>query len=812
MRIERIKCSRLTGLGDVNWTFPLGPVLLFCEHRSHQKTLGRLLEELFYDPKIPSILKAETNMGLLEVWMAGGNTRFQICQNFIQQGNGFVRSSIQVSDLDTGQNVSVPENMTVGDHIFQISLRAFRQGMLVDWPDKNERDHLRLLVNNLRQGGDEGLSLIKVRASLAGARKKVNEQNGKMMIAKAEYAALRGEWDAAHLQQDENMLRLIAIKKLQENEVILADKIASALIIHERLALLTQNSDYRELRKIQGELIQLEEWLIAVELNLTTLTSESVVDWVVIEDLREECLEWASLQEQVERLAVLVRMQTDKIAELKGALQSLGYQGLTEGDDQRLRRAEEERAEAQEELKELTITKINLKSAQQLYSIEIARLQDLADMADVTEAQEVKITQRERYLKQWQNSKTGRSIDRILRKHINGTNIGEKLESRLGKYYKSYQSSNFEEFTRRLKDFRDQKILVERVKLQIERLQEIISKEAILSTIVHSHTEFLKQAFVKAMVENLPAWLIGWEEYQNKNHQLAIEINELQRLLEQSSRYEKKLHVCADQLRVKLGNWDTPVTDRDEVLSALFKVASQLRMKDETEREIAEYSQRFNDMLGDRKIEYLTKKLEPLAELERETRVSDDERLAELTAWQNKLLETRRQRREVTQRVECSRKFPSLTVLEKKIETLKQQWMAHEDLNRAIHDAQVLLEMSWEEWQAKFGAALNSEMKWILSKIPSSLAQEGMHKSLADAKRDYFAYRMAIVQLTLGSYTEVPLIFSVAEIDEDDRFWVHVIEYFRKLSLTRQIILITTDPKLAKKLTGIGWPSVNMGL
>src|SRR5665648_307123 len=135
MRIERIKCSRLTGLGDVDWTFPLGPVLLFCEHRGHHKTLGRLLEELFYDPKIPGILKTENNKGLLEAWMAGGNTRFQICQNFIQQGNEFVRSSIQLSNADTGQNLSLPENMRVGDHLFRINLRAFHQGMVVDWPD-----------------------------------------------------------------------------------------------------------------------------------------------------------------------------------------------------------------------------------------------------------------------------------------------------------------------------------------------------------------------------------------------------------------------------------------------------------------------------------------------------------------------------------------------------------------------------------------------------------------------------------------------------------------------------------------------------
>jgi len=42
-------------------------------------------------------------------------------------------------------------------------------------------------------------------------------------------------------------------------------------------------------------------------------------------------------------------------------------------------------------------------------------------------------------------------------------------------------------------------------------------------------------------------------------------------------------------------------------------------------------------------------------------------------------------------------------------------------LTLSIDDAQVLLETSWQEWQTKFGKALNNEMKWIpphLPKIP----------------------------------------------------------------------------------------------
>ncbi len=809
MRIERIKSNLLTGLGDADWTFPEGPALLFCKDSRHQTMLGNLLMELFYDQKTPPTLKAESSKGLLEVWMAQENTRYYIRRDFIQQSNGVVQTSTLIREEGTGDNVFIPETLTIGEYLFRVNHQTFRQGVLVDWPANNECDYLRLRVNNLRQGGDEGLSLIKVRASLAGAQRRVSEQNESMVLVKAEYDALRREWEGAHRQQDEERLLLIAIKNLKENESILSERIASAIIIQERLALLTQNLDYRELRQLQGELTQLEERLGAVESNLMVLTSEAEVDWTVIENLHQECIEWAGLQERVEHIAVAAQMQAEKIAELKDSLQTCGYEGLSKDEDQRLRRAEEERDAAQEELNNQTILKDKIESTQLIYLEEIARLQDFADMAGVTDADEAKIAQRERHLKQWQNSKICCSLDRTLRKHFSETSIGETLTSRLGRYYEDHSTSNFEEFTSRLVDFREQKKLVERVQIQIEQLRKKAGREDILRRTVQTRTEFLKRAFLAAKVADLLAWLLGWEDCQRKKHQLALEIDEQQLLLKQSAMQEKKLHACAEQLLEKLGDWDTSATDRDGVLAAVFKVASQLRAKDEVEAGIAAYSQKFKDLLGDRNMEGLAKILEPLADLERETHVSDDERLAELTAWQKERLETRKQRAEAERRLQTSLKFPALNVLEKKIETVKRQWVASEDLYRAIDDAQVLLETSWQEWQAKFGKALNNEMKWILSRISSSRAQQRIQRDLEEAKRDYFAYRMAIAQLTFGSSTEVPLFFSVGDLDEDERFWVDVIEYLRQLSLTRQMILITSDPKLGQKLVGVGWSSLS---
>ena len=809
MRIERIKSSRLIGLGDVDWTFPIGPVLVFCEDRSQLSMMGKLLMELLYDPEAPHAIKAESNKGLLEMWMAGENTRYHIRRDFIQHDSEFVRSTTVVSEEISGQTVGLPGKLTLGDHLLGVNLRSFCQGVLVDWQGKNERDDLRLRVNNLRQGGDEELSLIKVRASLVGAQKKVSGQKGSIELVKTEYDTLRREWEAANRQQDVERLLLIEIKNLQENEAVLSEKIASTIIIQERLEYLTQNPDYRELRQLQGEITQLEERLRVVELNLMTLTSESKVDWALIESLREECIEWANLQEKVERFSVEAQIRAENIAELRGTIQACGYDGLWNDEDRHLSRVEEERDLAQDEISKLINIKEDLESTQLVYSNELGRLQDLADMASVTDADEVKLAQREKHLKQWQNSIIGGSLDRTLRKRFSATGIGEKLAFRLDQYYKRYHTLNYKEFGRRLKDFRDQQKLVERLQLQVERLQDKIGREDILHMTVHSRTDQLKQALIAAGVPDFPTWLNGWKEYQINKTQLSLQLNELQLLREQSKLERNLLQVCTEQLREKLGAWDTPATNRDEVLETVLKVASQLRAKDETEREIAAYSQKYKGLLGNRNIERLAKKMEPLADLEREKLISDDERQGELTAWYKERLHSRRQRAEAQQRLEHHHKYPSITVLEKKIENVKRQWATYEDIYHAIEDAQVLLETSWEEWQDKFGKTLNSEVKWILSKISSLLTHETIQRDLVEAKRHYFAYRMAIAQLSLGSFVDIPLLFSIGEVDENEGFWVDVIEYFHKLSLTRQMILITADAKLRKKLSGIGWSSLS---
>ena len=125
--------------------------------------------------------------------------------------------------------MSLPETMTLGEYLFLVTASDFSSGsVFVAWPESKENNNYLRRVRNLRQGGDEGLSLKKVRASIAGAQKRVKEQTESMMLVKAEYDALRHEWEEAHRQQEEERLLLIEIRNLQEKERILVEKISLA--------------------------------------------------------------------------------------------------------------------------------------------------------------------------------------------------------------------------------------------------------------------------------------------------------------------------------------------------------------------------------------------------------------------------------------------------------------------------------------------------------------------------------------------------------------------------------------------------------
>lgn len=805
MRIERINCLNLIELGNIQWTFPVGSSMLKID-RGFQTILYELINALFYNLKTPRRW-ALSKEGSIEAWITNDNIHYYIRRDFLSQEDGQeCLSTLMIKDQD-GRNVSLPDSMTLGEYLFQVKLHAFRQGGVIEWPKGNKCENFLQRISNLRQGGDENLSLESVRGSLSGAQKKVDNQKESMGLIKAEYDTLRSEWETVHRLLDEERLLQIEIKNLQEKEILIAEKINGSNKIQDRLALLAQNPDYRELRRLKGELSRLEERSHELGLKFKSMTCDSQVDMTLIDCLHEECMEWAFLQEQVEQIASEVKKRSWKIEQIQEFLLSTGYHGMSEGEYERLLRMEEERNKVQEELDKFATLKSNLVNLQTSYAIESSQLEDLAIMSGVTASDELKIIKREKYLKLWHNSKIASRIDGMIKKRLGGRSISKKLSSWLFDYYKTYQTTNNQEFMNKLNHYREQRMLIKKTLSELDLVRENVSAEKKLQQKVHQSNKLLQKAFAAVNVSDLSGWLQGWEDFQIKKQGLNIEFDELNQAQERLSLAEKTLAICAEQLRDKLENWGETTKERDEVLAAVLRVASQLRAKEEAEKEFAIFSQRFQNLLGTRNLENLAKILEPMAELERETCLSDQGRQEKLATWHKERMEINHRLATAKKRHIKNHKLPTLADLEKKIDLVKRQWSAHENLRNALIDAQVSLEAAWQEWQSKYSRSLNEEMQWIYKQLTDQ-SETLLQSDQLVAKRKYFSYRMAIAQLALSNNTDIPLFFLAGERNDDDEengFWNDVLEYLHKISVPRQVIFCTTDPILLARCSEKGW-------
>lgn len=801
MKIERIRLSNFRDLKDIDWIFPSGPTLIINRDINDQKLLDDLLMKLFYEQE-SQLLEKQKDNAAAEVWISEDNHHFVVRYENIQIDGQITQ---QFTFLDgNGYKVNLPEKMTIGEYLFQARLQAFLQGGRITWPEKDSQDNLFLRINNLSQGGDEDFSLTKVRASLIGAQKRVKDQRESMELVKAEYDALRNEWEDAHRQQEANRLLLIEIKNLQENEAILTEKIALTQKIHQRLECLAQNSDYRELRQLQDKICRMEERQQRLDEGLRAISSDGAVDWEIIENFREECMEWACLQKDVRNFTAEIEARIKLIEQTQRLLLSSGYQGYREDEEQQLRRVMEERDSARDRLDKLILLREELDERKLEYEEEITKLSKLIVMSDVTEDAINRITRKEKQLNRWQSYKICNITDQLLTKPLKIKSINERLSAHLLDYYQRYDVANYREFTSRLEEYQQQQRQVENLKKRIEELQEKVNKEPKLLRIIDSRNEIIKLALSKVQAADFSEWLNGWLAYQQMKKHRSEETDQLNKDLEQKLDLEKKLAICAEGMSENLKNWGIPLGDREEVLSAILNVAGQLQERDEVKEEVAKYLEIFVKKLGNRDLERLSRILEPLAELEREQRLSNQERLAEMSSWEKERVEILQHLEELNTRLQGEEQAASLSVLEKRIEVKKRQWIAYEDLRHALNDAQAILDLSWQEWQTKYEKNLSEEKQWIYEHFFSPKGKYTENETVV--KRNYFSYRLALAQLALPITTEVPLFFSVGKISEGDQtFWTDAAKYLNKLGLGRQVFLNTEDPLLAEILLDQGW-------
>lgn len=663
------------------------------------------------------------------------------------------------------------------------------------WPETEEEDFVHR-VHNLRESGDEDFCLAKVRDSLARAKMKVQGQEETMEQVKVEYQTLRRNWEAENRRQEEQRSLEIEIKKLQAKIKHLGEKITTTEDTHKRLAFLHQNPDYRELRQMQGELPRLKECCEKTANELAEHARNPKVDWVMIEGMREECLEWAYLLEEKGNLTEEIQKLVQGIIEIEYELQVSGYEGLPDNEDERLGMMEAERKLGQEELGKLSTIEDEIIRTEHTYHEENIKLQNYELLAGITAIDQRKITQIAQLLEKWRSSRVSAYFDRAINDKLGLSNIEAKLTARLSRHCQKYQVTDYQDFLCLQQEYQTQQQVVASLQTKLEHLYKETKRMKSLYTIIDSHSLVLKRAFRIVDALDFSEWLNGWENYQRKKSMLAEMQNTLYHKREQQELKEQELSKFANQLRNKIQSRISPGANIDEVLEVVMKTARKLRAKEEAEKELTNLKQKYHTQLGKRNMDQMTKLLEPLADLEREECFSYQERQKELSAYLQEYAEVDNQLASAQNSVQDYRTTALKPDLEKKLEAVKLRLKTYEELQQALDDAHNLMEASRQKWQIQYGKALETQAHSINAHTFSSLALIKVDSVSSKAKQDYFVYRMALAELTLKDNPNIPLYFFVGEMKESGDFWEEVLRYLYELSISRQVIFDTTDDRL----------------
>ncbi|AHF11347.1 hypothetical protein [Dehalobacter restrictus] len=325
------------------------------------------------------------------------------------------------------------------------------------------------------------------------------------------------------------------------------------------------------------------------------------------------------------------------------------------------------------------------------------------------------------------------------------------------------------------------------------------AREKGLLRIILSHSQRLQQAFKMVNAADFPSWKSGWDEYQQKNSHITEMLQTLQAQTGQQQETEQKLQEYASQLREKLQNRISSDADIDEVFEAVLLIARELRIKEETEKEYDLLKEQYDIALNKRNLDQLSRTLEPLAELEREACLPEEERLAALAASRQALSERNSRLQKIRKDLQDSQAVKIDHDLEKKLGSVKQQWQTYQELQHTLDDTAELLEASLQKWQTENGIVLKIKAQRFLRRAFSLNLSDKKEMMMAEAYSYYFAYRLALAEAALeDSSIEIPLFFLAGSMNGTEGFWKKALAYLQELSRFRQVIFCTADTRLRK--------------
>jgi hypothetical protein len=661
-------------------------------------------------------------------------------------------------------------------------LPLIEKGSLVIWPEKED---LSRLISNLKETGNQNLSLAKIWDSLARAKNRLEEQTEKIEKLRNEYEVLREAWEEERIHREQERALEVEIKNLQAEKDLYLKKLETQTAIQERLALYRQNPDYRELRDLEGKLAGLDENQQKIKKRLISYTQDPQIDWETIERLREDCIQGANLLKEHEQYAAKIENLEREIRKLEKFIHSSGYSNFLKDQALQLRQAEEEKNTAQAELDKLEDLYLTKLTVEKNLKEEITKLDQQEKSLNISWADERKINRIACRLEKWQARKIVSNIDNFLSQKLGLPSVREIMLASLNNTLTKYQFLDYQDYLQRKKELLEQQNNIEKIQAELELLKEQTCRAKKLRQIIQTRKKILEEAFQRVNVKDLESWLKGWTDYQQTKDRLLKAKDELQEMRAEQGVKEEELAAHVQQLRNKLTTWSSPVTDLDEVLDLVLKVARELHSQEEIEKERQDLEFKLKEQLGNRDLKKLSLQLEPLADLEREVLLGE-KRDQEIASCRQKLIDLQRQLTEAKKSLRKHRTRASKPDLEKDMETAFQNWKAYEDLSKALTVTEDLLKSSLHRWQREYGIVLKKKALDIYQKVFAS--------NNGELESYYFSYLMATKQV-FAENSESPLVFLVKETKDYD-FWSLSIAYLAEISKSRPIYIGTFDNEL----------------
>lgn len=655
-----------------------------------------------------------------------------------------------------------------------------------NWTEYSRHDFFRRVLN-IQQVGNEDLSPARMWDSLKRAAERVEEQAEGMSKVKSQYEALRSEWEAEEDRLEQQRALQIKIKRLQAEKDHLTGKAVDLEKIKERLQLLRENPDYPELRTMREKMNRLEQTKLESEAELAAYSQDPNIDWDMVEKLKEDSLAWAELKSEADMHLCEIEELQQNINALSDHLKDSGYYHTPAEEYDQLVRAEAELAAFQRELeeeREASSHRNNLfeNMEKSLYE-EKQKLKDYALIANTTGKDKRRLAGIEKQLK----------IGRLL---FPGLYPGRRMKEKQQALCQKYKVADYNDFIRLEKEYENQRQTVNAIQMQLKTMRRETEKERSLVSNIALVSQKLRLAYASVNASGLDAWRSGWEEHIRQMKQLSEQEAVLEDKISLFDQEKIKLLQSDSMLREKLTCLTSSGTNRDELITIIQNISIHLRLKDVAAKQCADIINAYNLILNKRNMEHLAAALEPLDDLEREARLSDTERNAAVLKTKQKIDEASREMQQAAADLKKSRSIPIDPDLEKKLETVKQQWQTFLELQHALADTKELLESCLEKWQLEYGIALKIKAKQILNQAFSLPLSDKKEVIMAEAAKYYFAYRQALIELALEDDVEKPLFFFVDQQNEPTEFWDGILRYYQELSPARKVIFGTTNSNL----------------